>query len=218
MSETLLIVVGLILLVFVIFVATRKEHSFSDRFGKHFSILTGTFIAIGVIITMRFLNINHTDMSNDKSLKIVDRAFDTLGLFEKFRDKCPNFISTMFFDFQKPTFTRKPSPTDTPDDWSVVMLLGNKIFQLWEDMITVSTQDELRRDVWVCSFLQFSKSDQLRELYDNFKYDYSEPSRRLGALLFEVNEKQAIRSPDEWHRAAVRLTQDPRFKAIFAAS
>lgn len=157
---------------------------------------------------MRFLNINHTDMSNDKSLKIVDRAFDTLGLFEKFRDKCPNFISTMFFDFQKPTFTRKPSPTDTPDDWSVVMLLGNKIFQLWEDMITVSTQDELRRDVWVCSFLQFSKSDQLRELYDNFKYDY--PS-----LLFEVNEKQASH---EWHRAAVRLTQDPRFKAIFAAS
>jgi hypothetical protein len=218
MNELHLIFIGLALLVLVIFVATRKEHSFFDRFGKHFVLLTGTFVAIGVIITMRFLEINHTDMSNGQSLKIVDRAFSTLDHFEKFRDKCPNFISTMFFDFQKPSFTSKPIPTSVPDDWSAVMLLGNKIFQLWEDMITVSTQDELGRDVWMCSFLQFAKSKQLKELFDNYKYDYSEPSRRLGALLFEVHEKTDITNPDQWHAAAVKLTQDPRFNAIFTNS
>lgn len=215
MNESVLIVIASVLLVFVIFVATRKEHSFADRFGKNFSILTGTFIALGVLITMRFLEINHNDMTNSQSLKIVDRCFDMLELFEKYRDKCPNFISSMFFDFQKPKFTKQPTPGNSQDDWGAVMFLGNKIFQLWEDMITVSTQDELGRDVWMCSFLQFARSDQLKELYDNYKYDYSEPSRELGALLFEVHKKVTISNPDEWHKASINLTQDPRFKAIF---
>jgi hypothetical protein len=216
MQQIHVIILALVLIIFVGLVAVKKKDSFLDRFGLHFNILTGTFIAIGVVLTMKFLENNNTELLTSHTLKSIDRVFVVLDRFEEYRNKCPRFIASMFFDFQRPAFTQSPPVTAStpPDDWAAVMILGNKIFQMWEDEITLATTDELDQDVWIASFLQFAKSPLLQDMWPNYKYDYSKAAQALGDLLFEYANKQPITNAEQWHRVAVSLTEDPRFKDI----
>ncbi len=216
MQQVHVFILAIVLVVFVAFVAMKKKDSFLDRFGVHFNILTGAFIAIGVVLTMKFLENNNTELVTSNTLKSIDRVFVVLDRFEEYRSKCPRFIASMFFDFQRPAWSESPPVTAAtpPEDWAAVMILGNKIFQLWEDEITLATTDDLDRDVWIASFLQFAKSPLLKDMWPNYKYDYAKGAQALGDILFEYANKAPITNPEQWRETAVALTKDPRFAGI----
>ncbi len=134
-TKVLVILTVCVVIVFVFF-ATRPKDSFFERLGVQIGAASGIYIAIGVFITWKFLEYNH---------EAVDRVWLNFHkLMNEHRGTSPNLISQLFFPWQRDGYTTKLD-TSRPDDWYTNIIISNAIFQMWEDVLTLSSCSILGR-------------------------------------------------------------------------
>ncbi len=214
MKFNYLIYITIFLILLLLFIASTPKDSFFDRLGIQISSISGIYIAIGVFITYKFLEYNYHELTTDNTLKTVDRAWlNILNLFEKYKDKCPNLINSLFYNFQKENYNLNLD-LSIKDDWFSSIIIANNIFQTWEDVLTLAIADETGLYVWIAIFLQYTKSNILLNFWNKFKPDYSLTTQYLGDLLFSFTSQNNPNNQQELSILANKIFNSNEFKNI----
>jgi hypothetical protein len=216
MSYSYLILITIFLIFLLLFIASTPKDSYFDRLGLHIGSASGIYIVIGVFITYKFLEYNYHELTTENTLKTVDRAWlNILNIFEQYKDKCPNLINSLFYDFQKENFTFNLD-LNKKDDWFASVIVSNNIFQTWEDVLTLAIADETGLYVWIAIFLQYTRSNLLLNMWNRFKPNYSLTTQQLGDLLFSYTPENKPSNQSELSTLANKIFDSIQFKKIIS--
>lgn len=210
----LVLIIIVFLIGWILYVAKTPKDSYLDRIGNHIQTGSGILVAFGVYMTYKFLQYNHHQLTIENTLKTVDRSWlDILKLFESYKDKCPNLINSLFYDYQKDNYNLNLDLTKK-DDWYGSVIVSNNIFQNWEDVLTLSVADETGLHVWIAIFLQYTRSPILYDLWNRFKPDYSLTTQKFGDLLFKYTKENTPKNYNEQQLLGNKIYESTEFKLI----
>jgi len=206
--------IGVIMMLGIIYLsAIAKKQSILDRFVDKLEIIIGIFGVIGVILTYSVFRRNLDQASIDTTFKIVDRAWTNVNKeFADYYDKCPNFINSLFFDWQVKAMNgdKNHNKFKNDDDWHAVNYISCIIFQSVEDMMTSQTFDETGDNIWLANSVQWFKSPELKKIWATQRPNYVATARELIDLVITHTENTEINNVKELeaviHRIAVSDT------------
>lgn len=211
-----LIISALALIVVMGYIAKKRKGHFLDKFSDKFAIIGSLFIPIGIYLTYQVFNLQLQAMARESTYKIIDRGWlDVNKKIVEYYDKCPTFVNSLYFDWQKKVLGNVASPTK-PDDWYAVNYLSIVIFQSWEDFITSSTVDETGAVVWINNFLQWSNSELLRNSWTVLKSNYASTTQEFGDYLFYVSSMYKPKNEGELENLAKMVADSEKLKDILS--
>ncbi len=188
-----LVVIILTILVLAYFSSQSEINSSFDRFTNKLAILNGIFIGFGIILTFFIFNSNLEQHRKDITLKIVFYSWVDINkaINDCYKD-CPNFVETLYFDWQKNAtqsdlfikdLSQENDIKKQKDKWSAVTYICSMIFQSWENYLTSSEVDETDEITWISIFTQWSYSPIVRKVWNETKSAYTILTIRFGNLL-----------------------------------
>jgi len=214
LSYTNIFFVLVFIFIFLLIIPLTPINSYLDRLGSKIGAATGIFIAMSIFITYQVLHNNNKDLLIKNTLITVDRAWlNILKIFEEYKDKSPNLINSLFYNYQKDKFNLNLN-LSSKDDWFASSLISNNIFQTWEDVLTLSIADETGLEVWIAIFLQYTKSFILLDIWNKFKPNYSITTQEFGDLLFSYIDKNKPNNYKESNSLALEIYNSKEFKKI----
>ena len=90
-----------ILSIFSMYVAAiNKKESFLDRMTDKITIITGILAAFGIYLTYRVFQKQSNNMSNDITLRLIDRAW--IGINKELAtnsSKCKTLVNSLYFEW-----------------------------------------------------------------------------------------------------------------------
>ena len=138
MSPELILFITLVVLTgFMWYVARKGENSLLNRFTGKFAVIGSIFVPVGIFLTYRVFTLQLQAMSRDATYKIIDRGWLDINkkIVDYYKD-CPNFMNSLYFDWQKKVLGREVK-YETQDNWYTVnyinMLFIHKIIILFMD-------------------------------------------------------------------------------------
>jgi hypothetical protein len=206
----------LFLIVIMGYIARKRSGHFLDKFTNKFAIIGSIFVPVGIYLTYQVFSLQLQAMSRDATYKIIDRGWlDVNKKMVEYYDKCPNFVNSLYFDWQKKVLGQESSPTKQ-DDWYAVNYLSIIIFQSWEDFITSSTVDETGIIVWINNFLQWSNSELLRNNWSVLKSNYAATTQEFGDYLFYVSSMYKPKNESELENLSKMVAESEKIKNIIS--
>ena len=209
-----LFITAFIFSIILVYISTiSPKDSFFDRLLSKINAISVVYIAVGIYITFEIFNQTTGEMRRQTTLKIIDRSL--LGNIKLIIDnysKCPRFVSSMFYSWQKPSNLKEPTGED---DWSTVMLISFNLFQAFEDILTVSDVDQTGIYVWIANFLPWCRSQDLKKSWKILYPNFADRTIKFGNLLFEFsmgNPEPA--NVEEYRSLAHKFVDSQEFKAI----
>ena len=214
-AETLALLFVVMLLLFMYYVVKKGKNSIFDRFTDKFSIIGSIFIPIGIFLTYRVFTLQLESMRRDATYKIIDRGW--IGVNEKMLEyykECPNFIDTLYYDWQKKVLGNVSTNSNEEDKWYAVNYLSILIFQAWEDFITSAKIDETGYVVWMNNFIQWANSTKLRENWMVLKGNFADTTQEFGDYLFYITSVYKPKNDSELNNLAKMTAESEKFKQI----
>lgn len=210
----MLVMVVFMLIGIMIYVAKKKKGHFLDKLTNKFAIIGSIFVPIGIYLTYKVFNLQLQAMGRDATYKIIDRGWlDVNKKLVEYYDKCPTFVNSLYFDWQKKVLGKETTPNH-PDDWYAVNYLSIVIFQSWEDFITSSIIDETGTVVWINNFLQWSNSPILRNNWSVLKSNYAATTQEFGDYLFYNSSTYKPKNESELSNLAKTVAESEKLKVI----
>jgi hypothetical protein len=209
-----------------IYASYGKVGSFLDRVTGKIPMISTFIIALGIIITYQVFTVNLLTARREATYKIVDRAFtNILKAMDDYYDKCPEFINSLFYPWQKKSFPHaKPNQTVDSDRWTSTLYVANLIFQSWEDFLTdLNTWWDLQLTLqydaedeksWLAVFLIWAQSKELQNIFQTQKLEYNETTIRLAELIFEYSNKYQAENVDDVNHITDLIFDDPKYNEI----
>lgn len=210
----------------IIYASYSKVGSFIDRLTSKIPTIATFIIALGIIITYQVFTVTLLSARREATYKIVDRAFtNIIKAMDDNYEKCPEFINSLFFPWQKTVFNR-PEPTgeEKPDRWTCQLYLSTLIFQSWEDFLTdleswwdlqvTIEYNETDERSWLAIFLGWAQSKELREIFKTQQLEYNDTTVHLANLMFEYLDKYQINNAEDLDNLTGLIFNDPRYKQI----
>jgi hypothetical protein len=206
----------IVVLILIYLSSKSKTHSLLDRFVDKLNIVIGIFVAIGVILTYSVFrdNLQHTTIDN--TFQIIDRGWIKINkeIIVHYKD-CPNFINSLYFDWQKEKLSGKQSyNTFNNDKWYSVNYISILMFQSVEDFLTTYLADETGDYVWICNFLQWTKSPLFKKIWIVEKSNYADTTNELLDLLFKISETNDIKNAQELSTIGKQIVNSEEYKEI----
>lgn len=223
------IIIGIIftMTTLIIFASNSKPGSFLDRVTNKIPTISTFIIAMGIIITYQLYTVTFISNRKQSTYTLIDRSFtNIIKVIDDYYDKCPEFINSLFFPWQKQGFpSAKPNLEINSDRWTSTLYVANLIFQSWEDFLTdlkTWTNMELRLQYneddersWLALFLGWAQSKELQEIFESQKLDYNITTERFAYLMFEYLEKYPnIKTVEELDELTIKIFNDPRYESI----
>jgi hypothetical protein len=194
--------------------SSKKRNSFLDKITDKVSLMSSIFIPIGMFVTYQLFEIQYQTTKREATYEIIDRAWLAVAkTLEKYYDKCPNFIESLYFDWQKNN--RQDIKITKEENWKHIEYVCVTIFQSWEDYITSTNVDETDSEAWVIVFIQWTYSDQLREKWKFMKYQNAQTTQKFGDFLFHMSKTHdEPKNPDELMKLTRLIINHKTFKKI----
>lgn len=207
----------IIILILLYYVSIIPIDSVLDRFTNKIPVITGFFIGGGLLLTYYIFNISVENIRKDLTYKIIDRGW--LNINQKFMEnygKCPNFIESLYFSWQKNNLEFKISsqPVNKYDDWYAVNYLSILIFQSFEDYLIVQEHDETGDYVWINNYLQWVNSPILENRWSVLKTNFAKTTIKLGDLLFSSIKNKNINNVADLANLADSIVNSEQYKQI----
>ena len=205
---------------YLIFLASKKAGSFLDRFTGKMTVLTGFLAAFGIYLTYRIFEAQVENLSNDITLRLIDRSWIEVNeLIHLNVKKCPRLVNSLYYSWQKPFQDNNSKPfqdnnSNNDDDWTSCNYLSIKIFQAWEDYLTLSNMDETGSYVWLANFLQWTHSSELEKEWNVLKANFSLTTIEFGDFLFKSCKEYTPKNADEHSAYAIKLSESKVLKNI----
>ncbi|MFZ4673322.1 hypothetical protein EB008_00840 [bacterium] len=166
--------------------ANSDLNSFLDRFSAKINILMIVFFSALVYLSYKIQKESLKVREQETTLKIIERSWLGINkIIDTEYSKCPNFIDSLYFDWQKNEMKWSPSRSQTEDQWTTVLYISIQIFQAFEDVLTVSTLDQTGLYVWIANFIQWCSSSELRKSWDVLKPNFASSTRLFCDYIFE---------------------------------
>jgi hypothetical protein len=164
-----------------------------------------------MFVTYQLFAIQNETMKREATYAIIDRAWLSVAkTFEKYYEKCPNFIESLYFDWQKNN--RQDIKITKEENWKHIEYVCIIIFQSWEDYITSTNVDETDSEAWIIVFIQWTYSSQLKEKWKFMKYQNALTTQHFGDYLFDIastNDKP--KNSDELVKLTKFIINDKRY-------
>jgi hypothetical protein len=191
-----------IIIIFLMAYASKKRsNTFIDKFTNKIGMVNGFFIAVGILVTYKLFETNLSYNKRLITLKQVQEGWvDINKLLIDYTNKCPTLIHSFYYDWQKPNSLSFSGS----DDFHSCNFIAVNIFQSWENFLTNKLYDKTDDTTWISNFLQFTKSYELKNIWENTKHNYNITTTIFGDLLFSFSEKHTPSNTDE----AIQYSKD----------
>lgn len=212
--------------ILILYASSTKPGSYIDRLTSKIPVISTFIIGLGIIITYQVFTVTLLSARREATYKIVDRAFtNIIKALDDNYDKCPEFINSLFYPWQKNTFPHAPTnPAKNGDRWTSTLYVANLIFQSWEDFLTdieswwdltVTIQyNEEDEKSWLAVFLTWAQSKELQDIFPAQQLEYNDTTVRLATLLFEYAEKYPAKNVKDVDHITDLIFADPRYAEI----
>jgi hypothetical protein len=144
------------------------------------------------------LSNNFEQTNYDNYLKISAGQFKIIEYINENYNKCPNFINTFFFDWQKKVLSKNNIVSEKIiDNWITVYYVSEMIFKSFDNYtsyinkiglsnISVSNQKNYKL---INFFIQFTISEDLYKIWNIYKFKYPDHTINFGDLLFLLTKE-----------------------------
>lgn len=188
----IIIGIQLIGLTIVAYSINAPEKSLISKIAVKLPIMTGIILATGIVLTFLLFKTTYTKTTNDTTLYITKQNNILYELFDDKYNKCPNFINSLKFPFNKYSYNPQ-----NKDNEITVYSIGMHIFQFIEDYLTIA-QNTMTSDARMISlFLEFCQSKKLKELWIKNYYGYNKKTQKLINILFNITDNINFTTPKQ---------------------
>ena len=209
----ILIIFFFVLLMWYV-VYRNPKNTTLDRFTDKLMVVGSIFIPIGIFLTYKVFSLQLEQMSRDATFKIIDRSWINVNKsFADYYKECPNFINSLYFDWQKKVLG-KVNNSQEEDSWSSVKYICVLIFQAWEDFITSSKIDETGDYVWMNNFIQWCNSKLLKNNWSVLKMNYAYTTQELGDYMFYMVDLHKPKNTLEVSNLGNLIVKSKKYKEI----
>jgi hypothetical protein len=212
--------------ILIVYASSTKPGSYIDRLTSKIPVISTFIIGLGIIITYQVFTVTLLSARREATYKIVDRAFTSIikALDDNY-EKCPEFINSLFYPWQKNAFPHAPAKKEKNEDkWTCTLYLASLIFQSWEDFLTdleswwdltVTIQyNEEDEKSWLAVFLTWAQSKELQDIFPTQQLEYNDTTVRLANLLFEYAQKYPAKNVEDVDHITDLIFADPRYAEI----
>jgi len=171
------------------------KNPFLNRFVNNLTILSGLLTSVGVVLTYLLFSTSYQTNINMFTLQSTDRGLINIyNSFNENHDKCPNFIESLDFSFNR----KNEHVYHSSNENSITMdTISVKIFQSIEDYLVTATLSSTSNAEWLCVFLSYCSSDQLKEMWAKKKYIVGKRARMYIDNLFKIVEENTFNNAQE---------------------
>jgi hypothetical protein len=203
---------------FILYVIRKDKNSLISKFTDKISIIGSLFVPIGIYLTYTVFSLQFEESRITSTFRIIDRSWLNINkIFVDYYDKCPTFVNSLGFDWQKKVLGSEiHNNSNQGDDWHAVNYISICIFQAFEDFLTSALDDETGQYVWIANFLQWTNSDILRNNWSVLKSNYSETTELFGDYLFLMSDthRKQITNVAELTTLAKNIVESKEFLDI----
>jgi hypothetical protein len=201
---------------FLYLAAKTEPNSFLDRFSIKLQSMVTIFLATLVYLSYNIQNEAITVRQQETTLKIIERSWlGVNSIINTEYSKCPNFINSLYFDWQKKEMNWKTHSSQIEDQWTSILYLSVQIFQAFEDVLTVSNLDQTGFYVWIANFLQWCSSNELRKSWNVLKPNFATSTRKFGDFIFEyLSSNPHPKNITELTELSKQLADSPEIKDL----
>jgi hypothetical protein len=202
---------------YTIYLASKKPGSLIDRFTSKMTVITGFLAAFGIYLTYKIFQAQVENLSNDITLRLIDRSWvDVNELIYWNVTKCPTLVNSLYYSWQKPFSGNNSNNSNNSnnDIWTSCNYLSIKMFQAWEDYLTLAGMDETGAYVWIANFLQWTHSKELEKEWNALKANFSKTTIEFGDFLFKSSREYTPKNADDHLAYAIKLSESEVFKNI----
>jgi len=186
---SLIFFIILILVIIIYSIKKGKNHILSKILDK-ITLISAVFVPISIYLTYKVFALQLDNMTRDSTYKLIDRSWlDVNNKIIEYYDECPNFVESLYYDWQKHKNNLKIEDNkigDKQDKWYAVNYLSIIIFQAWEDFLTSAGVDETGMSVWINNFLQWAHSKTLKQKWNVLRTNYAKTTQDFGDLMFYI--------------------------------
>ena len=189
-----LFLLSLVIIILILF-SVYHENTVINSFADKIVILVLFFSSYTAYET---LNNSHEQTSFENYIKISNNQFKIIEYINQNYDRCPNFINTFFFNWQKKILSKNNIiHVEKPDNWISVYYISEMIFKSFDNYTSyinkiginnISSKNQKNYKL-INFFIQFAVSDELNKIWNICKYKYPEHTINLGDLLFALTHK-----------------------------
>ena len=202
---------------FILWIFTKNKkikNTLFDKIVDKVNVFSTILIPIGIYLTYQIFDLQLQQEIRDATFNTIDRSFIKVNKdFIDYFDECPNFINSLFFDWQRKVLG-KIYGSEKQDNWYSVNYLSNSIFQAWEDFLTTTNIDETGDNSWITSFLEWSNSDILKKNWSVLKINYNATTIELGDYMFKMVSLNKPKNISELNNIATLIIESERYKTI----
>jgi len=214
--ESILIIILVFIYFFIWYVAKNRSNIFLNNFTDKIIIIGSMFVPISIYLTYRVFTLQTQEMHILATFRMIDR-----GLLEidksmvDYYDKCPTFINSLYFDWQKKILGKEIYHSDN-NEMTTVNLICMRIFQSWEDFLTTANSDCTEKNAWIASYIQWANSDLLRNYWKVLKFNFGHFTQEFGDYLFLMVHlhKNKLRNPTEAQNLADSISNSETLNTI----
>jgi hypothetical protein len=203
------------LLAFLAYASTLKKNSFLNKYIEKLILINSIFIPLGIFFTFSVFMKQLDSMKREATYKIIDRGW--LDVNKKFLDyykECPNFVNSLYFNWQIKILGNIEMYDKNKDKWYAVNYISIIIFQAWEDFITSSKIDDTGYEVWISNFLQWTNSDILLKNWLVLKSNFADTTKKFGDYLFFKVKEKPPKNDIELYNLSLEIKKNKIFKDI----
>jgi hypothetical protein len=140
---------------------------------------------------------NYANTSKDQELTkqalLTEKNWtDVYKLIQENHLVCPNFVSSLTFNWQKPSNLEYDTSVNK-DNYEIVLNISISIFQAFQNVVIYflyyDSEDDL--NLWIRAFIPWCNSETLFEIWNKNKFVYGPNTQKFTDLLFrEVRKKR----------------------------
>ncbi len=221
----------LFIIAFSIVSSKTKAGGFYDRLSQKVTLFIGFFLVLGIFLTYSIFRVNYDNIKREATLKSTEKWIKVLGDLQQNDHKCPRFVNSLNFSWQKqaftggsqqeeskstyPSFSMQNESSSGQDDWATVNWLSIAMFQVIEDFLVSAGQDVTTYDTWISNFLHWTNSPLLFKVWKNQSSNFDTTTVELIDLLFYHSQNHPVKNETELRKLASDICKNPQFLEIF---
>jgi hypothetical protein len=202
---------------YIWYVIKKDKNSLINKFTDKIVVISSIFVPIGIYLTYTVFSLQFEESRINSTFRIIDRGWINVNkIFVDYYDKCPTFINSLYFDWQKKVLGKETYDSNQEDDWYAVNYISISIFQSFEDFATSALNDETGNYVWISNYLQWTNSEILRNNWSVLKSNFADTTQKLGDYLFLMSDihRNQITNVAELNNLAKNLAESDEFLDI----
>lgn len=216
MEPLLLYSLGLITFIIILLVYSSKlpNKSYISRLIDRFKIIEGYIIMSGVIITFLVYKEQNRILKIDTRLNSINKGWVIVNeLLVKYSDKCPNFIDTLYFEWQKDVI-KSDLKKNKIDEWPAINYICVAIFQGIEDYLVASQKNPSGINLWLNIFITWCQSKTLRNFWEVSKLSYTYKTQHFIDLLINISNKYPHNNNSDCKKIVDAILNNEEYKKI----